>query len=61
MNSVTDQIQKLKSQIKWAVEQHRKLQKAYSKMASKNEQLQVEKEVAINECEALKEQLKTIK
>jgi hypothetical protein len=56
-----DQIQKLKSQIKLAVEQHHKLQKENSKLASQNEQLQVEKEVAINECEALKEQLKTIK
>jgi regulator of replication initiation timing len=61
MNSVMDQIQKLKSQIKLAVEQHHKLQKENSKLASQNEQLQVEKEVAINECEALKEQLKTIK
>ena len=61
MNSVMDQIQKLKSQIKLAVEQHHKLQKDNSKLASQNEQLQVEKEVAINECEALKEQLKTIK
>ena len=61
MNSVIDQIQKLKSQIKWAVEQHHKLQKENSKLASQNEQLQVEKDVAINECEALKEQLKTIK
>jgi len=61
MNSVMDQIQKLKSQIKLAVEQHYKLQKENSKLASQNEQLQVEKEVAINECEALKEQLKTIK
>jgi len=56
MNSVMDQIQKLKSQIKWAVEQHHKLQKENSKLASQNEQLQVEKDVAINECEALKEQ-----
>ena len=56
-----DQIQKLKSQIKLAVDQHHKLQKENSKLASQNEQLQVEKDVAINECEALKEQLKTIK
>jgi hypothetical protein len=61
MNSVIHQIDKLKSQIKFAVEQHRKLQKDYSKLESQNQQLQVEKDVAINECEALKEQLKTIK
>ncbi|MFM2156759.1 MAG: hypothetical protein RL516_1508 [Bacteroidota bacterium] len=61
MNSVMDQIHKLKSQIKLAVDQHHKLQKENSKLALQNEQLQVEKDVAINECEALKEQLKTIK
>jgi hypothetical protein len=61
MNSVIDQIQNLKSQIKLAVEQHRKLQKEYSKLESQNQQLQVDKDVAINECEALKEQMKTIK
>lgn len=61
MTSVTDQIGKLKTQIKLAVEQHQKLQKEYSKLSAHNQQLQVEKEVAINECEALKEQLKTIK
>ncbi len=61
MNSVIDQIQNLKSQIKLAVEQHRKLQKDYSKLELQNQQLQVDKDVAINECEALKEQMKTIK
>ncbi|MFM7016753.1 MAG: hypothetical protein ACKOX3_10545 [Bacteroidota bacterium] len=56
-----DQLQKLKAQIKFAAEVHQKLQKEHSKVVQQNQQLQVEKEVAINECEALKEQLKTIK
>lgn len=61
MNSLTIQIDNLKSQIKSAVEQHRKLQKEFQKIDLQNQQLQVDKDVAINEAEAIKEQMKTIK
>jgi len=61
MNSLTIQIDNLKAQIKSAVDRHRKLQKEFQKIDLQNQQLQVDKDVAINEAEAIKEQMKTIK